>query len=199
MTFSHISDYSVTLHIIESQTCRDGHAFLKAFTFAGPSSWILPSSSRIPTFLYDIFFAFSRSLVPVSHSSSGGEAHVGVASPGAWLVPNAATWGCSEWGGGEHHPWPLAGGQSCVTQCIWGREHCVSSSLSRNTKISIHILSCSAFPHSWIKFAFPGASVPEIPGTWERRHAGARELGSAGTQENKTRNACPSLQRWCSV
>ena len=102
-------------------------------------------------------------------------------------------------GGGEHHPWPLAGGQSCVTQCIWGREHCVSSSLSRNTKISIHILSCSAFPHSWIKFAFPGASVPEIPGTWERRHAGARELGSAGTQENKTRNACPSLQRWCSV
>ena len=49
------------------------------------------------------------------------------------------------------------------------RHNCVISSQERN--FSIPILSRSAFPRFCIKFAFPRARVPKIPGTREHRNA----------------------------
>ena len=55
-------------------------------------------------------------------------------------------------------------------------EHGVPSFLPRNAKSALLIFRV---PHSCIKFAFPRARVPKMPGTRERGNAGTRERGNA--------------------
>ena len=63
------------------------------------------------------------------------------------------------------------------TSPVSTRHNCVISSQER--KFSIPILWRSAFLHSCIKFAFPRARIPKIPGMRERWNTGARERRNA--------------------
>ena len=66
------------------------------------------------------------------------------------------------------------GGQTSVTECtsMWvgGGEPYIPSSIYRNANLAF-LFFCVAFLRSCIKFAFPRARLPKMPGTRERGNA----------------------------
>ena len=64
-----------------------------------------------------------------------------------------------------------------MDECIWEGEALCLFISAQEREFSVPILSCSGLLRSCIKFAFPRACVPKMP----------------GAQERETRNARPSL------
>ena len=85
------------------------------------------------------------------------------------------------------------GGQTSVTECtsMWvgGGGALYPVIYLQERKFSVPILLRSAFPRSCIKFAFPRARLPKMPGTRERGNAGMQNQESApisvGFQQNR--------------
>ena len=82
-----------------------------------------------------------------------------------------------------------AGGQTCVTKCTRIREHCVPSSLFRSANLAFLFFRV---PRSCIKFAFPRARVPKMPGTQERKNRNVRPSLFVALSFAK-RGKCPVL------
>ena len=131
---------------------------------------------RVPAFLYNIFFAFP--CAPAFLCSCVNE-HMVVQlitrplSVYGWIrrAGQLTTVQCMSMRAGSQFKVKLMSLPQSPpsTSTLSTRHNCLIS--LQECELSFPILSRSPFPRSCIKFAFPRARVPKIPGTWEHGNA----------------------------